>query len=90
MKTISSHLKETSRVAYNFLRNLIKLLLFGREDPRLAKSSPANYYFLLSGREDAGKILGSVWQEEENFEVLNSNFESFEVLNLEWSNVKFL
>ena len=29
----------------------------------LAKSSQANYYFLLFGREDLGEILTSVWQE---------------------------
>ena len=35
-----------------------------------AKLKLAINFLLLYGREDSGEILESVWQEEENFEVL--------------------
>ena len=49
----------TSRVAYN-----------------LGETQTCNcfYIFLLFGREDPDEILGSVWQEEENFEFLKDCF----------------
>ena len=37
----------------------------------LGETQTCKYFFYFSGREDSAEILASVWQEEENFEVLN-------------------
>ena len=41
-----------------------------RKAYNLGGTQTCKYFFLLFGREDSAEILASVWQEDENFEVL--------------------
>ena len=68
-------LNETSRVSYNLGETQLSLFYFVFTF-RLWRPWRSPYkriiiiFLLLFGRQDPGEILASVWQEEENFEVL--------------------